>query len=96
MLPTQKMALALMRKMYEFTDNPNQTFDDAWLGLGDLSKIEIPNNPMIHRTEKEIENPDLHLMKLLKDPKNVGATCKLLFNIQLHPMQCVILQEFLE
>ena len=68
MLPMQKKALALMRKMYEFTDNPKQIFDDAWLGLGDLSKIVIPNNPMIHRTEKEIENPDLHLMKLLKRP----------------------------
>ena len=77
-----------------YTDNPNQTFDDAWLGLGDLSKIVIPNNPMINRTEEEIENPDMHLMKLLRDPNNVGATCKLLFNIELHPMQCVILQEF--
>ena len=76
------------------TDNPKQIFDDAWLGLGDLSKIQVPTNPMIHRTETEIENPDLHLMKLLRDPKYVGATCKLLFNIELHPMQCVILQEF--
>tara|TARA_S200002703_G_scaffold20667_2_gene16992 strand:+ start:7242 stop:9137 length:1896 start_codon:yes stop_codon:yes gene_type:complete len=33
-------------------------------------------------------------MRLLRDPKYVGATCKLLFNIELHPMQCVILQEF--
>ena len=67
-----------------YTDNPNQTFDDAWLGLGDLSKIVIPNNPMINRTEEEIENPDMHLMKLLRNPHNVGATCKLLFNIELH------------
>jgi len=76
------------------TDNQKQIFDDAWLGLGDLSKIQVPTNPMINRTEKEIENPDLHLMRLLRDPKYVGATCKLLFNIELHPMQCVILQEF--
>ena len=76
------------------TDNQKQIFDDAWLGLGDLSKIQVPTNPMIHRTETEIENPDLHLMRLLRDPKYVGATCKLLFNIELHPMQCVILQEF--
>ena len=69
-------------------------FDDAWLGLGDLSKIVIPNNPMIHRTEDDIENPDLHLMRLLKDPKYIGATCKLLFDIELHPMQMAILQEF--
>lgn len=77
-----------------FTDNQKKIFDDAWLGLGDLSQIEILNNPMIHRTEKEIEHPDLHLMKLLKNPLNIGSTCKLLFNIELHPMQCIILQEF--
>jgi hypothetical protein len=77
-----------------FTDNQKKIFDDAWLGLGDLSKIEITHNPMIHRTEKEIEYPDLHLMKLLKNPLNIGATCKILFNIELHPMQCIILQEF--
>ena len=77
-----------------YTDSQKQIFDDAWLDLGDLSKIEIANNPMIHRTEEEIENPDLHLMRLLRDPKYIGATCKMLFNIELHPMQCVILQEF--
>ena len=76
------------------TDSQKKIFDDAWLGLGDLSKIYIPSNPMINRTEKEIENPDLHLIRLLKNPKYIGATCKLLLNIELHPMQCVILQEF--
>ena len=35
--------------------NKNIEFDDAWLGLGDLTKLQIPNNPLIHRTEKEIE-----------------------------------------
>ena len=76
------------------TDSQKKIFDDAWLGLGDLSKIHVPHNPMIHRTEKDIENPDLHLLKLLTNPKYIGATCKLLFNIELHPMQCIILQEF--
>ena len=77
-----------------FTDSQNKIFDDAWLGLGDLSKIIIPDNPMIHRTKEEIEHPDLHLIRLLRDPKYIGSTCKLLFNIELHPMQIVILQEF--
>jgi hypothetical protein len=74
--------------------NSSKKFDDAWLGLGDLSKIYVPNNPLIHRTEQEIENPDYHLIKLLRNPQYVSTTCKLLFNIELHPMQCVILQEF--
>ena len=77
-----------------YTDNPKKLFENAWLGLGDLSVLQIPSNPMIHRSEKEIENPDLHLIRLLKDPQYFGATCRLLFNIELHPMQIIILQEF--
>jgi hypothetical protein len=77
-------------------DNQNQKkiFEDAWLNLGDISKIILPNNPMIHRVKKDIENPDLHLLRLLRNPKYLGSTCKLLFNIELHPIQIAILQEF--
>jgi hypothetical protein len=74
--------------------NNNTTFDDAWLGLGDLKTLLTPDNPLIHRTESNIENPDLHLIRLLRDPKYIGATCKLLFGIELHPIQMLILQEF--
>jgi hypothetical protein len=69
-------------------------FEDAWLELGDLSLIQIPGNPMIHRLKKDIENPDLHLLRLLRNPKYIGTTCKVLFNIELHPIQIAILQEF--
>jgi hypothetical protein len=75
-------------------NNNDLGFDDAWLGLGDLSALSVPNNPMIHRQEIDIENPDLHLIKLLIDPQYFGITCKLLFNIELHPIQIAILQEF--
>ncbi len=71
-----------------------KAFDDAWLGLGDLDKLQIKNNIMIHRSEKEIEFPDLHLIKILRNPKYIGSTCKLLFNIELHPIQVAIIQEF--
>jgi len=70
------------------------TFDDAWLGLGDLSKIQIPINHMLGRSKEDIENPDLHLLRLLKDPKYFGTTAKLLFDIELHPIQIAILEEF--
>lgn len=69
------------------------TFDDAWLGLGDLSKLVVPNNPMIRRSETDIENPDLHLLKMLRNPRYMGSTCKLLFNLELHPIQIAVLQE---
>jgi len=69
-------------------------FDDAWLGLGELDKLIIDSNPMIRRNKTDIENPDRHLVKLLKDPEYFGSTCKLLFDIELHPIQVAILQEF--
>jgi hypothetical protein len=75
-------------------DKQKQIFEDAWLGLGDLSLLDITSNPMINRLEKDIENPDLHLLRLLRDPYYIGSTCRILFNIELHPMQVLILQEF--
>lgn len=69
-------------------------FDDAWLGLGDLSKISLDKNPLFGRTKEDIENPDLHLLRLLRNPKYFGTTAKLLFDIELHPIQVAILQEF--
>jgi hypothetical protein len=68
--------------------------DDAWLGLGDLSKLTITSNPMIKRNKYSIEHPDYHLLKIIKDPHYLGSTCKLLFGIELHPIQVAILQEF--
>ena len=72
----------------------NLIFDDAWLGLGDLDKIIIPTNHMIGRTKEDIESPDLHLVRLLKNPRYFGTTAKLLFDIELHPIQIAILEEF--
>ena len=75
-------------------DLQKKIFDDAWLGLGDINQIVLSQNLMFHRSEQEIENPDLHLLKLLRNPKYIGSTCKLLFNIELHPIQVAIIQEF--
>jgi hypothetical protein len=72
----------------------NFDFDDSWLGLGDLSKLQIDKNLMIHRSKIDIEQPDLHLIKILRNPQYIGSTCKLLFNIELHPIQIAIIQEF--
>ena len=49
---------------------------------------------MINRSESDIENPDLHLVKLFKNPKYIGSMVKMLFDIELHPIQIAILQEF--
>jgi hypothetical protein len=69
-------------------------FDDAWLGLGDLNDLIVNHNAMIGRNKEDIENPDLHLLRLFRNPKYFGSTCKLMFDIELHPIQIAILQEF--
>jgi|TARA_B100001094_G_scaffold327729_1_gene386571 hypothetical protein len=69
-------------------------FDNAWLGLGDLDSISIDQNLMINRNQDDIENPDKHLIKIFRDTEYIGSTCKLLFGIELHPIQIAILQEF--
>ena len=81
-----------MKNMAKITNN--LLYENAWLGLGDLDKIIIPINHMIGRTKEDIENPDLHLLRLLRDPHYFGTTVKLLFDIELHPIQIAILQEF--
>jgi len=75
-------------------DHKLKIYEEAWLGLGDLDKLIINDNPMIGRSKSDIEKPDLHLLRLLRDPKYLGSTCKLLFDIELHPIQIVLLQEF--
>jgi hypothetical protein len=75
-------------------DSQKKIFDDAWLGLGDLSQLYLAQNLMINRKEKDIENPDLHLLKVMRDTKYLGSTVKLLLNIELHPIQVAVLQEF--
>jgi len=74
--------------------NSKKVFEDAWLNLGDTSKIDVINNIMIQRSEEDIENPDIHLIRIMRNPKYFGMTCKLLFDIELHPIQVAILQEF--
>ena len=69
-------------------------YDDAWLGLGDTSLIDSLQSALVDRSEYDIEYPDRHLLRLLSNPLYFGTTCKLLFNIELHPMQVAILQEF--
>lgn len=69
-------------------------YDDAWLGLGDLNKLILPENPLFGRTKEDIENPDLHLLRILRNPKYFGSTVKLLMGIELHPIQVALLQEF--
>lgn len=72
----------------------SSSYENAWLGLGDLSTIDTTTNLMVNRSKNDIEYPDKHLLKIMRQTDYLGATCKMLFNIELHPIQIAILQEF--
>jgi hypothetical protein len=74
--------------------NNNSIFENAWLNLGDLNEIILPDNPLFGRSKQDLENPDLHLLRLLASPRYFGTTVKLLFGIELHPIQVALMQEF--
>lgn len=68
--------------------------DPSWAWL-DLTEIDLLNivNPLLNRTQKQIERPDLDLLRILRNPKYFWFTCKHILNINLHPFQVAILQE---
>ncbi len=72
-----------------------QYVDEYWLGLGDTSKLDI-GNPLLGRTDNELENPGLREFKILHDPEYLWYACKTLLNINLLPIQTLILQELWE
>jgi hypothetical protein len=72
----------------------NNYLDNAWLNLGNIDDLKTDKNLMIRRSKEEIENPDRHLINIIKNPSNFSMTAKLLMDIELHPIQAAILEEF--
>jgi hypothetical protein len=50
-------------------------------------------NPFDYRTKEDIENPHVHLLRLMRKPEYFGFACKYIFNIKLAPFQIAILRE---
>jgi len=70
-----------------------QIAEEAWLDLGDTSNLIVPND-LIKKSKKDVEEPHIHLLKIIRDPKNFAFTCKHILNVELFPFQIAILQEF--
>jgi intein/homing endonuclease len=62
------------------------------MGLGDISKIKR-KNPLLKRTQFDIENPGLHEMRLMRDKNYLAFAAATLLDVQLLPEQSVILEE---
>lgn len=67
-------------------------FDDAWLNLGDTSKLKL-NNPLSGRSYDDIENPGRHELRLMRNPNYLSFSSKYLCNIDLLPMQACIMKQ---
>ena len=58
--------------------------NNAWLGF-DIESMDL-SNPLFDRSSDEIKRPDLHLLKLMRNPKYLGFAAKILLNVELLPM----------
>lgn len=68
--------------------------ENSWLNLGkDYPMNKRIDNPFLHRTKEEIENPLKDILGIFYDPKNLYFTVKHLFGIELLPFQLAILDE---
>lgn len=71
--------------------SPENDVDLETLGILDHKGKII--NPFERRTREELENPALHLLRMMQNPEYFYFTCKYLLNIRILPFQCVILRE---
>jgi intein/homing endonuclease len=69
-----------------------EQLENAWLNLGDTSRILTPNL-WDYRTPEDVENPVEFMLNLYRQPQHFDMTCRHLLNKQLHPFQHVILRE---
>ena len=76
------------------TNITNKVFDDSWLGLGDIDNIILSGNPLFGRTKEDIENPDLHLLRIFRNPNYFASTVKLLMGIELHPYKLLYCKNY--
>jgi len=68
-----------------------QYLDEAWLGIGDTKDYSFPDLFKVHNDD--LERWGITPLRLMQNPEYIGFACKLLLNVELLPIQCVIMQE---
>lgn len=71
-------------------------YEDAWLRIGDTTKIvKSPDfvNPLTDLTQEEKDNPGLRELRVMSDPQYLSLAAKVFLGINLLPEQSVILEE---
>lgn len=67
-------------------------YKDAWLNLEE-DDLRCVVNPFFNRTDEEMNNSHLHVLKLLRNPRYISYSAKLFLDIDLLPVQVCILRE---
>jgi hypothetical protein len=70
-----------------------EILENEWLGLGDVSLVETPYNPLVPQTQEDVERPDRFLLQTMMDPTYLGFFIEHVLNKTPHPLQVVIVQE---
>ena len=65
--------------------------ENAWLGLGDISKLRFPD--AFTTREEDMDHWGMNYVRTMYDPNYLWWTAKTLLGVELLPMQCVIIQE---
>lgn len=66
--------------------------NDCWLGLGDTDKIQV-ENALTRVPDEYSHNFSLFLCWYLRQPEHFAFLCKWIFNVNIIPIQQVVLQE---
>lgn len=95
------------RRLNRENDRLEEVLKRSWL-LGDdevegikpgdegrlLSLLTGPfENPLVRTDQSDIENPHVHLLRLIRDPEFFAFTCEKVFNVTILPLQHCILKE---
>lgn len=73
--------------------NLDEIFQFAWLNLENVDKIKIKSELIHDVSPFYIENPHYLYLKYFSNPDNFESFCRHFLNVQLLPMQLVILKE---
>jgi hypothetical protein len=72
--------------------NLKKASDYAWLGLGDVNLIQL-DNPLMNRTEEELETPGLREISLMRQVEYIHFAAKFFLDLELLPAQIAVIRE---
>ena len=64
--------------------------EDAWLNLGDTSRIKFDRNRLLEWVHDPEEDPGLNEIALFRDPHYLSYAAYILFGMELYPFQSVV------